>query len=205
MTGPSPWNLPNSLTVLRLVFVPGFAVLLWLSEGSDAGWLIAAAALFAAGVTTDYYDGALARSRRSVTSFGKLADPIADKALTGTALVGLSLLHLLFWPITVVILVRELGVTLLRFWVIRHGIIVASRGGKLKTVLQMLAILWYLWPWQTMADWLDETIGVGTALGVLTELGPPLMAIAVVVTVLTGLDYLRQAVAMRYPRRPGVR
>ncbi len=200
-TEPSPWNLPNSLTVLRLVFVPGLAVLLWLSEGSTAGWLIAAALLFAMGMATDYYDGALARSRRSVTSFGKVADPIADKALTGTALVGLCLLHLLSWPVVVIILARELGVTLLRFWVIRRGIIAASWGGKLKTALQMLAIMWYLWPWQAMATWLDESIGIGAGLGALSEVGPPLMAVTVGVTVLTGLDYLRQGWVLRHGGR----
>ncbi len=194
---PSPWNLPNSLTVLRLVFVPGFAVLLWISQGTHGGWLIAASLLFAVGAATDYYDGALARSRRSVTSFGKIADPIADKALTGTALVGLCLLHLLSWPVAVVILLRELGVTLLRFWVIRRGIIAASWGGKLKTALQMLAILWYLWPWQALAIWLDNWSGVGAGLGALRDIGPPLMAVAVVVTLLTGLDYLRQAWTLR--------
>ncbi|MGH3545967.1 MAG: CDP-diacylglycerol--glycerol-3-phosphate 3-phosphatidyltransferase [Mycobacteriales bacterium] len=206
---PSPWNLPNSLTMLRLVFVPGFAVLLWLSEGTAAGWLIAATALFAAGVATDYYDGALARSRGSITTFGKLADPIADKALTGTALVGLCLLQLLSWPVVVTIVVRELAVTLLRLLVIRRGIIAASWGGKLKTALQMLAIMWYLWPWEAVADWLVGQIGVGMVLGSvvggLAHAGPVLMAAAVAVTVLTGLDYLRRTAALLRSPRPGVR
>ncbi|HEX3732122.1 MAG TPA: CDP-diacylglycerol--glycerol-3-phosphate 3-phosphatidyltransferase [Mycobacteriales bacterium] len=194
---PSPWNLANALTVFRLVLVPCFAVFLWLSEGNAASWLVAAAGVFVAGIVTDYYDGALARSRGTVTSFGKLADPIADKALTGTALVGLCLLNLLSWPVAVIIVIREVGVTALRFVVIRRGIIAASWGGKAKTALQMLAIAWYLWPWQAMASWLHDTVGFGSSLHVLSDIGPPLMALAVAVTVITGLDYVRQAWKMR--------
>src|SRR3712207_7090365 len=102
--------------------------------------------VFALAIITDRYDGLIARRTGQVTEFGKLADPIADKALTGTALVGLSVLALLPWWVTLTILVREVGVTLLRFWVIRHGVIAASRGGKAKTVVQALAIGLYTLP-----------------------------------------------------------
>jgi CDP-diacylglycerol--glycerol-3-phosphate 3-phosphatidyltransferase len=139
-------NLPNALTLLRLAVVPLFAVLLLSDGGMDDGRRGWATLFFAGAILTDRYDGMIARRTNQVTEFGKLADPIADKALTGTALLGLSVLGLLPWWVTVVILVREVGVTLLRFWVIRHGVIAASRGGKAKTVLQALAIGLYILP-----------------------------------------------------------
>ena len=177
-------NLPNSLTVLRLLLVPVFVMLLVDSSGTgDAAtssrWL--AALVFAVASLTDFVDGDLARRRDQVTTFGKVADPIADKALTGAALVGLSWLGELPWWVTVVVLVREVGVTLLRFWVIGKGVIPASRGGKLKTLLLIIAILLYLVP---LPDALD---GVAVAV----------MAAAVVVTVVTGFDYVVRAVRLR--------
>jgi CDP-diacylglycerol--glycerol-3-phosphate 3-phosphatidyltransferase len=174
-------NLPNSLTVLRLAAVPVFAVLLLRDGGQDDAGRWWAALAFALAILTDRYDGMIARRTGQVTEFGKLADPIADKALTGTALIGLSILELLPWWVTVVILVREVGVTLLRFWVIRHGVIAASRGGKAKTVVQSLAIGLYILPlsgWMASARWW-------------------LMAVAVVLTVLTGLDYVYRALKLR--------
>jgi len=116
-----------------------------------------------------------------VTSFGKVADPIADKALTGTALVVLSAYGRLPWWVTVLILVRELGVTALRFVVIRRGVIPASRGGKIKTALQIAAISWYLWP----------------VPGYLTTVGPVIMGGAVMITVATGIDYVVRASRLR--------
>jgi CDP-diacylglycerol--glycerol-3-phosphate 3-phosphatidyltransferase len=173
-------NLPNALTVLRLAVVPLFAVLLLLDGPDDAGryW---ATVVFIAAIITDRYDGLIARRRGQVTEFGKLADPIADKALTGTALIGLSILELLPWWVTVVILVREVGVTLLRFWVIRHGVIAASRGGKVKTVFQALAIGLYVLP----------------LTGVLASARWWVMAAALLLTVITGLDYVYRALTLR--------
>jgi CDP-diacylglycerol--glycerol-3-phosphate 3-phosphatidyltransferase len=142
---------------------------------------VAAAVVFGVAAYTDRVDGNLARSRGLITSFGKLADPIADKALTGAAFVCLSLLGELSWVVTAVVLVRELGVTLLRFWVIRHGVMPASRGGKLKTVLQGLAIGLYVLP-------LTGLLASGRAV---------VMALAVVVTVVTGVDYVVRALTLR--------
>jgi CDP-diacylglycerol--glycerol-3-phosphate 3-phosphatidyltransferase len=130
---------------------------------------------------TDFIDGWIARRFELVTSFGKVADPIADKALTGTALVLLSAYGVLPWWVTVLILLREWGVTALRFWVMRFGVIPASRGGKLKTALQIAAIAWYLWPVPAPFD----------------AVGPWLMGAAVAVTALTGVDYIVQAVRLR--------
>ncbi|WP_308123604.1 CDP-diacylglycerol--glycerol-3-phosphate 3-phosphatidyltransferase [Modestobacter marinus] len=174
-------NLPNALTVLRLAVVPLFAMLLFSDGGMDDEQRIWATVFFTLAIITDRYDGMIARRRNQVTEFGKLADPIADKALTGTALVGLSALGLLPWWVTSVILVREIGVTLLRFWVIRHGVIAASRGGKAKTVLQALAIGLYILP-----------LG-----GVLGSVRWWVMAAAVVLTVVTGLDYVVRAIGLR--------
>ena len=174
-------NIANQLTILRLVLVPVFLVALLHDGGDRPGWRVAACLLFAVASYTDWIDGKLARSRNLITSFGKLADPIADKALIGSALVGLSLLELLPWWVTAVVLVREIGVTLLRFWVIRHGVIPASRGGKLKTLLQGFAIGLYLLP-------LSGLLATGRAW---------VMTAAVVVTVVTGIDYVARAVTLR--------
>jgi CDP-diacylglycerol--glycerol-3-phosphate 3-phosphatidyltransferase len=174
-------NLPNALTVLRLAVVPVFAVLLLQDSGSDDAGRYWATLVFALAIITDRYDGMIARRTGQVTEFGKLADPIADKALTGTALIGLSVLALLPWWVTLAILVREVGVTLLRFWVIRHGVIASSRGGKLKTVVQAVAIALYILP----------------LTGVLASARWWVMAFALLLTVVTGIDYVYRALTLR--------
>ena len=177
----SLYNPANLLTVVRIVLVPVFVVLVVLSGMTANGWRVAACLTFCVASATDFVDGWIARRFHLVTSFGKVADPIADKALTGTALVLLSAYGLLPWWVTLLILVREWGVTGLRFWVIRYGIIPASRGGKLKTALQIAAIAWLLWPVPAPFD------VIGTAL----------MVAALIVTVVTGADYVLQAVRLR--------
>lgn len=169
-------NTPNALTALRLALVP--VVVGGLVAGGTAGRLIAFAAFCVASVT-DLLDGRIARQRGLVTDFGKIADPIADKVLTGSALVTLSCLGQLPWWVTVVIGIREIGVTALRFWVIRRGVIAASRGGKLKTLLQVAAIGLYMLP---------------GPFGLLREV---VMGAAVIVTVVTGIDYVMRAVRLR--------
>lgn len=174
-------NIANGLTLLRLLLVPVFAVALFQQDGTDTTWRVIACAIFAVASLTDRIDGDIARRRGLVTEVGKMADPIADKALTGTALVGLSILDLLPWWVTIVILVREIGVTLLRFWVIRHGVIPASRGGKVKTLVQSVAIGLYLLP----------------LTGFLASLAAWAMAAAALLTVVTGVDYVARALALR--------
>ncbi len=176
LTKPSLVNLPNGLTMLRLALVPPFVVLL--VDGSTVS-RIAAFVVFGVASITDLLDGELARRGGKITDFGKIADPIADKALIGSALITLSALAELSWWVTGVIMAREIGVTLLRFWVIRHGVIPASRGGKIKTVLQMIAIGLYILP----ADIGPARTGV--------------MLAAVVVTLVTGADYVLRAVQLR--------
>jgi len=174
-------NIANGLTLFRLALVPVFLLLLFAGGGHSSGWRIDATIAFALASVTDLIDGDIARSRGLVTEVGKVADPIADKALTGAALVGLSVLGDLAVWVTVVILVREIGVTALRFFVIRHGVIPASRGGKVKTTLQGIAIGLYILPIAHV--W-------GTIRAVL-------MAITVVVTLVTGMDYLARAAKLR--------
>ncbi len=178
---PSAVNLPNALTMLRLLLVPVFLWLLLRDGGDDPVSRVWAALVFVIAGATDFVDGELARRQGLVTTFGKVVDPIADKALTGAALLGLSSLGDLPWWVTIVILVREVGVTLLRFWVIRIGVIPASRGGKAKTAAQMLAILLFLLP---VTGWLLTARAL-------------VMGIAVVLTLGTGVDYVARVWRLR--------
>jgi CDP-diacylglycerol--glycerol-3-phosphate 3-phosphatidyltransferase len=177
----SPWNLANYLTVLRLLLVPVFLVLLLADDGDNAALRLGATVVFLLAALTDRIDGQIARSRGLITSFGKLLDPIADKALIGAALIGLSVLDELPWWVTVLVLVREIGVTLLRFVVIRHGVMPAGRGGKLKTVLQTVAISLYLLP----------------LTGLLATLSAVVMGGAVLLTLVTGADIVWKALVLR--------
>nr|WP_090344206.1 CDP-diacylglycerol--glycerol-3-phosphate 3-phosphatidyltransferase [Mycolicibacterium malmesburyense]CRL75528.1 CDP-diacylglycerol--glycerol-3-phosphate 3-phosphatidyltransferase [Mycolicibacterium malmesburyense] len=171
-------NIANVLTGVRMALVPVFLVLLFVGDGHETFWRIAAFVVFTVAVITDRFDGALARSYGMVTEFGTLADPIADKALIGAALIGLSMLGDLPWWITVVILIREVGITALRFAVLRHGVIPASRGGKLKTLVQGVAIGLFVLP--LSGAWLAAAWVI--------------MWAAVILTVLTGIDYVVSAI-----------
>ncbi|MER7674610.1 CDP-diacylglycerol--glycerol-3-phosphate 3-phosphatidyltransferase [Kitasatospora sp. NPDC058162] len=178
---PGVWNIANVLTMVRVLLVPVFVALLFADDGHNPKWRAVAWASFAIAMITDLFDGEIARRKGLVTDFGKIADPIADKAIMGSALIGLSVLGDLPWWVTVVILARELGITLMRFWVIRYGVIPASRGGKLKTLTQGTAVGMYVLP---LTGWL----ATGRAV---------LMALAVLLTVGTALDYIGQALRLR--------
>jgi CDP-diacylglycerol--glycerol-3-phosphate 3-phosphatidyltransferase len=177
-------NIANILTVTRLVLVPVFLLTLFAGGGHSTGWRMTAFLVFAVGSITDYVDGHLARKFGLVTDFGKIVDPIADKALTGGALVGLSALGELPWWVTLTVAGREILVTLLRFWVIRYGVIAASYGGKVKTFAQIIAIGLYLLPLPAV---FDPVLWAG-------------MGIAVVLTVVTGVDYVVKALRLRATR-----
>lgn len=173
----STWSVPNLISFVRIVLVPVFVLLLL--AGADGGALRwAATALFVVAISTDAVDGHLARSRNLVTDLGKILDPIADKALTGAALVVLSVLSELPWWVTIPILVREVGITVWRFAVLSKRVIPASKGGKTKTVLQSVAITLALAPFPALlgpwVDWVNTVF----------------MAAAFAVTILTGLQYL---------------
>ena len=170
-------NIANVLTTLRILMVPFFIWALVADEKEYGLMRWVAVAIFAVAMYTDKLDGDLARSRGLITNFGKIADPIADKLLTGSALVMFSILAELPWWITLVILVREWGITLLRFVVIRYGVMAASRGGKLKTVLQIAAIIGFLLPLAHMPQFFFIVASI-------------LMAAAVAVTVYTGVEYM---------------
>lgn len=185
---PSPWNVANYVTMVRIALVPLFALALLVDGGDSPTWRIVATVIFVVAALSDKLDGYLARSRGLITDLGKLLDPIADKLLVGAALV------LLWWPlgelpwgIPVVILVRELGITLMRMGMLKYAVMPASRGGKLKTVLQAVAITAFLLPradlpWLTVIAWI-------------------VMLLAVVVTVVTGLDYAYQGWRIRRAAR----
>jgi CDP-diacylglycerol--glycerol-3-phosphate 3-phosphatidyltransferase len=176
----TPWNIPNALTAFRIVLVPVFA---WmqLSHADEPWWRFWTAVVFLVAILTDTADGYLARRFNIITRFGKLADPIADKALTGMAFIGFSINGELWWWVTIAILVREWGITAMRFVVLRYGVMAAGRGGKTKTVAQAVAVILYLLP---LPGWAHAVAVVG-------------MVIAFVLTILTGLDYIRDAVRLR--------
>lgn len=188
---PSNWNLPNILTVGRIVCVPIFLWLLLVHDGEHVGWRFAALAMFAVAIATDRIDGEIARRRNLITDFGKIADPIADKALVGGALIGLNLIGLLPVWVTVVILGRELAVTVIRFIVIRRVVMPAGRGGKLKTVLQAMALALFIAP-------LELLFG-----GLATAPGWAVLVLAIVVTVVTGFDYAIKAARLWRGTEPG--
>ena len=180
-TPASNGNVANIITVVRILLAPLFIWML-LDDAGDLGTIrYLAAALFIIAIVTDSVDGLLARRQNLVTDFGKILDPIADKVLIGGALVSLSILGELWWWVTIVIMVREIGITVFRFVIIRTRVVPASRGGKLKTIFQAVAISLYLVPtWLLLGDWMHWVNAV-------------VMAIALVLTVVTGVQYLVNA------------
>jgi CDP-diacylglycerol--glycerol-3-phosphate 3-phosphatidyltransferase len=188
---PSNWNVPNVITVVRIILAPVFFIMLLVDNGADGPLRYAAGILFILAIATDGVDGHIARKYNLVTDLGKILDPIADKVLTGAALVGLSILGELWWWVTIVILVREVGITVWRFVVLSDRVVPASRGGKLKTLFQSIAISLFLIPlWTFLGDWVHWVNWV-------------FMAIAFVLTVITGLDYIWQDYKLN--RRPATR
>ena len=179
-------NIANALTVLRLLLVPVF---IWLSLLPGDQARLAAVVVFVVAAFTDRLDGQLARSWGLVTSFGKIADPIADKALTLSAFVLLSINDRLWWWVTILIVVRELGITVMRFFMLRRAVMAASRGGKIKTALQMVGLVGLLTPWSMLM------LPAGPA-AFLTKAAYVIVAAALVVTVVTGLDYVREAMLL---------
>ncbi|WIB64481.1 CDP-diacylglycerol--glycerol-3-phosphate 3-phosphatidyltransferase [Curtobacterium sp. MCBD17_040] len=181
-SGPaSTANVANVITVIRILMAPVFFVFLLLDAGQDGPLRIWAAVLFVVAIVTDSADGIIARRQNLVTDFGKLVDPIADKVLIGGALVSLSVLGELPWYVTVLVMVREIGITVFRFAVLSDRVIPASRGGKVKTVLQAVAITLALIPfWNVFGGWVHVVDAV-------------LMVLAFLATILSGLDYLWQA------------
>lgn len=171
-------NLPNSLTILRVLLLPLCAYALFKNGGDDTTWRLIAWTLFFIVGLSDILDGKLARERNQITEFGKLLDPIADKAMLATAAIGASILGLLSWWVTAILLFREVAVTVLRFTVIKDGVIPASKGAKLKTFFQSFGVGFYILPLPT---WLHIPRDI-------------FMAIAIYLTITTGLAYFKQVI-----------
>jgi CDP-diacylglycerol--glycerol-3-phosphate 3-phosphatidyltransferase len=169
-------NLPNLLTILRVLLTPLGAYALFKNGGNDHHWMILAWCTFFIIGLTDFLDGRIARAKNQITEFGKLLDPIADKVSIGTAMVSLSLLHRLPWWVTIIILTREIGVTVLRFAVINKGVIAANKGGKLKALMQGFGVGWFILP---LPHWLFVPRDI-------------FMGVAIVLTITSGYEYFRQ-------------
>jgi len=189
---PSNLNVPNALTVLRILGVPVFGWLLLTQGGEDVSMRIWAFVAFCLLMITDRIDGDIARAKGLVTNFGKLADPIADKALTGMAFVGLAIIlndiYPWFWAVTIVLLIREWGITLMRFVVKKYGVMPASQGGRIKTTLQSVAIGGYVLPLEIWANPFSDLLRWGIHIT---------MAVAVAFTLVTAVQYVRDAIHLR--------
>ena len=173
-----PRQLPNIITIVRILCAPIFLWMLLADGGADGALRWWAAALFIVAIATDGIDGWLARKYEIVTDLGKLLDPIADKVLTGFAFIGLSILGELPWWVTVIVLIREIGITVYRFMVVSDHVLAAAWMGKLKTVAQALALSLALLPlWTLVGEWIWWVNGI-------------LMTIAVVLTIASGVDYV---------------
>ena len=170
-------NLPNALTVFRILALPFCAWALFQEDGKDPTWQVIAWTMFFIVGMTDVFDGRIARKRNQISNFGIILDPIADKAFIATALIGLSILGKMPWWITALILIREIGVTVLRFAVIKREVISANRGGKIKSLLQNFSVGFYILP-------LPEYLYLPRDI---------LLGIEIVLTLWTGYEYFRSA------------
>jgi CDP-diacylglycerol--glycerol-3-phosphate 3-phosphatidyltransferase len=170
-------NLPNALTIFRILSLPFCAYALFKNGGDDDSWRIIAFTLFFIVGLSDILDGRIARSRNQITEFGKLLDPIADKAMLATASIGASILGMLSWWVTAIFLIREVAVTILRFAVIKKGVIPASKGAKVKTFFQSFGVGFYILP---LPSYLNLPRDI-------------FMAVAIYLTISTGVTYFRKA------------
>jgi len=194
-TVPSNWNVPNALTTLRIVLVPFFGWALLADGGDSVLWRCVAFGIFAVAMITDKIDGDIARKHNLVTDFGKIADPMADKAMTGMGFIGLSIIGELWWWVTILVLLREWSVTVMRLSVAKHVVIAAKRSGKIKTVLQTLALGLLVLP-------LREVDGsLGSVTEALWWVAVVVMAAAVALTVWTGVEFFKDALLQRRDRR----
>ncbi len=192
----SNWNVPNALTTLRIAMVPFFGWALLVDGGESNGWRWIAYVLFAVAMITDKIDGDLARKHDLITDFGKIADPIADKAITGMAFIGLSVIGELWWWVTIVVLLREWSVTIARLSIAKHVVMAASQSGKVKTMAQALALGGFVAPFRHLdGHWETPGLVVWWAAAVL-------MGVAVLLTLASGLEFARDALRQR-GRVPG--
>ncbi len=193
----SNWNVPNALTTLRIVMVPFYGWALLVDGGESVLWRTVAFVIFALAMVTDKIDGDIARKHNLVTNFGKIADPIADKALTGMAFIGLSIIGEIWWWVTVLVLLREWSVTFMRLSIAKHVVLAANASGKLKTVLQAIALGMLTLPLREVEGAL-EVPGL-----VLWWIAVVLLAAAVVMTMYSGYEFFRDAFKQRRHHRAG--
>ena len=179
-------NLPNVLTTFRIVMVPFFGWALLHDGGDSILWRTVAFVLFVGAMITDKIDGDIARARNLVTNFGKIADPIADKAITGMAFIGLSIVGDIWWWVTIVVLLREWSVTLLRLSILKQVVVAAAWSGKVKTVLQAVALSTLCLPLRQVTGEPWDTLG-----NVLFYAAQVVLAGAVAVTMWSGYEFFR--------------
>jgi CDP-diacylglycerol--glycerol-3-phosphate 3-phosphatidyltransferase len=191
----SNWNIPNALTTLRILMVPFYGYALLQDGGDSVGWRVTAFAIFVGAMITDKIDGDIARSRNLVTDFGKLADPIADKAITGMAFIGLSIVGDIWWWVTILVLAREWSVTLLRLSILKQVVVAAAQSGKIKTTLQAIALAALSLPLRQVDGSLDL---VGEVLFYLSQV---LLAGAVAMTLWSGYEFYRDVWRQRRAAR----
>ncbi len=194
---PSNWNLPNALTTLRIVLVPFFGAALLVDGGESGTWRTVAWVLFAVAMITDKVDGDIARARNLVTDFGKIADPIADKAITGMAFIGLSIVGDVWWWVTIVVLVREWSVTLLRLSILSRVVIAAKDLGKLKTTVQAVALAGLVLPLRDP----DLPDPLQTPGEVLFYVSQAFLVVAVALTLWSGWEFYRDVWRQRHQLR----
>ncbi len=166
---------PNAVTVARFLGVPIGAYALFKNGGEDPTWQVVSWCIFFVLVLTDIWDGNLARSRNTITELGKFLDPLADKVMIGTAMISLSILHRMPWWITIIILAREIGITIFRLAVIKRGVIAANKGGKVKATFQNFGVGFYILPLSENLYWFRDGF----------------MYIAIALTIITGFYYIR--------------
>ena len=188
----SNWNVPNILTTLRIVMVPFFGYALLQDGGDSITWRLVAFGLFVVAMITDKIDGDIARKHNLITNFGKIADPIADKAVTGMAFIGLSITGDIWWAVTIVVLIREWSVTLLRLSIMKNVVIAAANSGKLKTVLQSVALSGLCLPLRQVDGALDVPGDV------LFYANQVVLAAAVAMTLWSGYEFFRDAYRQKH-------
>ena len=196
---PSNLNLPNILTTVRIALVPFFGVALLIDGGESVAWRVTAFVIFVVAMVTDKVDGDIARKRGLITDFGKIADPIADKAMTGMAFIGLAIIAdfmpaWLWWTITIIVLVREWAVTFARLSIAKDVVMPAKQSGKVKTMLQAVALGGFIAPFGLLTGPFEV---VGDVIWWISAL---LLAVAVVLTVTSGLEFARDVVRHRAGR-----
>ena len=166
---------PNTLTLTRILLIPTGVYTLFYDGGDNSTFQLISYAIFFTLGMTDIVDGRWARHSNRITPLGTFLDPVADKALIGAAMISLSILGRFPWWITILILTREIGITLFRLLVIKNGVIPASKGGKIKTLTQNFGVGFFILPLPAWLDWFKYGF----------------IGVAIILTITSAYDYLR--------------